>query len=882
MSLFERLLSRRRRYDDLSVSIREHLAERAGELMAEGMPRAEAEQTARREFGNVSLIEERSREAWQWLALESMLADVRFAVRQLARSPGFTAVAVITLALGIAVNATMFSMVSAFIMPHLPGHDPHRVVVVSSINPDAAYQADLNPVSAPNYLAWKEDTQTFPAMAAADEYRTGNLSGPGGQPEVIAVMAVTTNYFSVFGVAPKLGRAFALGEDEPGRDHVIILSQSLWERRFGSDASPIGRRVRLNREEYVVVGVMPADFRLFGFTPQLWTPLTLTAADRAPDARKSRYLQVFARLAPNVTLKQARARIGVSAQRVQQDFPATERRWGASVRELGDFLTENFGIRPALAVIMTLVGLVLLIACANVAGLLLTRSVGRQKELAIRLSLGASRGRMIRQLLTEGLVIAMLGGGVGLLLAFFGIGVVRAGLNFNEAMSAVPVSLDKNVLLYAMAISIASAVIASLAPAVKASRPAIQADLKNESRGSTSGRSHGRLRAVLVGGEIALALSLLIGSELLIRGVYLLDHQKLGFNRDHLLTAGLMLDKAHYTDSTKRDHFVRSLLGQLKQIPGAQGTAVTSDLPASGPASVPIQIKGKPEERTGERRSAEDVVVTPEYFRIIGLPILRGRGFTASDQAGTARVVVISREFVRRYLGGEDPLGKQVQLDIQGGPAEWCQIIGVAADVKSFSEDQRVDPEVYEDFEQRPVPSFSVMLQSKVEPNSLSSALRSTVAQLDPDLPLLRVMSMEGVIEAQRNGNPLFERLLGMFAMLALILATIGIYGLIAYSVRQRTQEIGIRMALGARPADILRMVLREGLRVVAIGSSIGLVMALPLPRLFNSIFGVLLFGAPEVYPIVLVTILLVAVGATLGPARRATRIDLPMALRNE
>ena len=882
MSLFPRLFSRRKRYDDLSVSIREHLAERADELTAEGMLRAEAEQTARREFGNVGLIEERSREAWQWPTVESTLADVRFAVRQLIKSPGFTTAATLTLALGIAVNATMFSLVSAFLMPLLPGRDPQRIVVVSSVNPDAAYQADLNPVSAPDYLAWKGNTQTFSEMAAADEYRTGSLSGAGEQPEAITVAAVSVSYFPVFGVAPQLGRTFARGEDEPGHDHVVVLSHSLWERRFGSDVSVIGRTVRLNREDYLVIGVMPADFRLLGFTPELWTPLTLAPADCTPDARRHRYLYVFARLAPDVTLGQARARMTVLAQRAERDFPKSEKRWSASVRVLNDFLIESFGIRPALAVIMTIVGFVLLIACANVAGLLLARSVGRQKELAIRMSLGASRGRMVRQLLTEGLIIALMGGGAGVILAFFGIPVIRSALNTNGVISAAPVSLDRNVLLYAAAISTVSAVLSSLAPALNASRAGLYADLKSASRGSSAGRSHGRLRAVLVGGEIALALLLLIGSTLLIRGVYLLDHQKLGFNRDHLLTAGLVLDKARYADSTKQDRFVRSLEGRLNQVPGVQGTAVTTDLPASGAGSVPIHIKGKPEPRMDEHRSAEDVVVTPGYFSIIGLPILHGRGFKASNRAGTVRVVVISQEFVRRYLAGEDPLGKQVQLDIPGVPAEWGQIIGVAADVKSYSESRSVDPEVYEDFEQRPVASFSVMLRSKMEPNSLSSALRLSVAQIDPDLPLLRVMSMEGVIEAQRNGNPLFERLLATFAMLAMILAAIGIYGLIAYSVGQRTQEIGIRLALGAKPSDVSGMILREGLKVAGMGSAAGLVLAVPLPKLFNSIFSGVLFGAPEVYPIVLVTMLLVALGATFGPAQRATRVDLSTALRNE
>jgi len=878
---FWKLFSRRRRYDDLSVSIQEHLAERADELTDEGLPRAEAEQQARREFGNVTLVEQRSREAWHWPTVESILADTRYALRQLLKSPGFTATAVATLALGIAVNATMFSLVSAFLIPHLPGRDAKNLIVISSVNPDGGMQADIDPISAPNYLQWSKDTRIFSGTAATHS-QLGSLSGPGQQPEAVSYSAVTTNYFSLLGASPQLGRTFAAGEDQSGHDHIVVLSNGLWKRRFGSDPSIVGRTVRLNREDYVVAGVMPADFRLLGFIPQLWTPLTLTLADSAPAARNNRFLRMFARLQPGVTLEQARAHVNVLAQQAQHDFPASEARRGASVRLLGDFLIYNFGIRTALAVIMTIVAFVLLIACTNVAGLLLTRAAGRQKELALRMSLGASRVRVVRQLLTEGLVIALVGGGVGLFLTILGIRLVRAGLSFNEAISAVPVSLDKNVLLFVAAISVISAVLSSMAPALKASHTAISADLKSEGRGATAGRANSRFRMVLVGGEIALALFLLIGSCLLIRGVYELDHQKLGFDHQHLLTAGLVLDKARYADTSKQKQFVTSLLGQLQQIPGVNSTAVASDLPAGGAGQVPIRIKGRPDSRANEQHTASDMVVTAEYFTTIGVPILRGRGFTERDDADSPRVAVVSQQFVQKYFPNEEPLGKQIQIDLSGTAPVWCEIAGVVADVKRYSEDPQNEPAVYEAYSQRPLNSVSVMLRSSVEPNSLASSLRGVVSQLDAELPLLRVMSMDQVIEMQRNGNPLFLYLLSTFALLALVLSAIGIYGLIAYSVGQRSQEFGIRMALGAKASDILRMVLREGIKVAGIGSAIGLAMALPLPRLFDSIFQGLLFSAPAVYPIVLVVMMLVAWGATFGPALRATRIDPTAALRNE
>jgi putative ABC transport system permease protein len=766
-------------------------------------------------------------------------------------------------------------------MPKLPGPDPQHIVVPSSINPDAQFQPDVYPVSVPNYLAWSDDKRVFAEMAASDG-RSGSLSQPGQQPEAIVYSAVTPNYFTIFRVAPELGRALLAGEDQPGHDHVVILSHGLWARRFGSDRSIIGRSVRLNREDYVVAGVMPETFRMMAYTPQLWVPMTLTEADGAAGTRKNRYLTLFSRLAPGVTLEQARAQLKILAEQDQKDYPEAEKRWGASARTLGDFLIYSFGIKKALAVMMTVVGFVLLIACANVAGLMLTRAVGRQKELAIRMSLGASRGRVMRQLLTEGIVIALLGGVVGLFISYFGIQGLRAGLNFNDAVAAVPVSLDRNVLLFAMAISLVSAVLSSVAPALKSSRTDINTDLKSETRGATSGRSHNRMRVFLVGGEIALALFLLIGSCILIRGVYQLDHQQLGFNHDHLLTAAVQLDEARYADATKQAQFVQEAIGRLQQIPGVQSVAVASDLPASGPGSVPIHIKGQVESNASEVHTALDVVVSPEYFDLTRIPLLQGRTFTGRDDGSVPGVVIVNQEFMRKYFPGQNPVGKQIQLDVTGVAPAWYEIVGVVADVKSYSEDPRTEPEVYEAWAQRPCASFSFLVRSNVEPNSLIPALRRAFAELDAELPLLRVMNMDQVIDKQRSGNPLFTKLLAAFAGLALILSAIGIYGLIAYSVGQRTQEIGIRMALGAKTRDISRMILRESFKVTAIGSSIGLVLALPLPTVFDSMFQGLPFRAPGVYPLVLVVMLAVAFGATYVPARRATHIDPTRALRSE
>src|SRR5216683_5056334 len=477
-----RSLFRRKTVDaEVEEELRFHFDKQVSKFVQSGLTPAEAKRRARLEFGGMEQIKEEHRDVRGVSFVETLMQDLHYAVRQLLKKPGFTLVAVLTLALGIAVNATMFSLVSAFLLRRPPGREPQRVVVVSSVNPNQAFQADAYPVSAPNYLAWREANHVFADMAAADEYRTVNLTSQG-QPEALRSAAVSSNYFSVLDVAPQLGRTFEAGEDLSGHDHVVILSHELWERQFGSDASSIGRTIRLNRENYTVIGVMPASFRLLGFTPQLWTPLVLTAADQAATARKDRSLYLFARLKSGVTLEEARAELVTLARRAQENFPESEKGWGAKVRTLPDFLVYDFSIRSGLAVMMTTVGFVLMIACANVAGLLLARAAGRRKELAIRIALGAGRRRIIRQLLTENLVIALLGGGVGLLLAYWGIAFLRAKMTFNQAISAVPLNLDWNVLLFTLVVSLVCALLCGLGPALNASRTDVNANLKDESR----------------------------------------------------------------------------------------------------------------------------------------------------------------------------------------------------------------------------------------------------------------------------------------------------------------------------------------------------------------------------------------------------------------
>jgi predicted permease len=813
--------------------------------------------------------------------MDTIVQDLRYGMRQLVKNPGFTAVAVVTLALGIGINATMFSLVSAILLRRPPGREPDRVAVVTGIDPGNGYQPDTATVSIPNYLAWRESNHAFSEMAAADEFHTASLTGQQ-ESESLRSAAVSANYFNVLGVTAELGRTFGAGEDQSGQEHVAILSHELWQRRFGGDPSIVGHTIRLNRENYNVIGVMPASFRMLGFLPELWTPLVVTPDDRTTAAHKDRPLYLFARMKPGVTIEQARAEFAALAHQAEQDFPESEKGWGAMVRTLPDFLVYGFGIRSGLAIIMTTVGFVLMIACANVSGLLLARAAGRKKELAVRLSLGAARSRIVRQLLTEGLVIALLGGGLGLLLAYKGIGLVRSAMSLNEAFNAIGLQLDSNVILFTVSVSVACALLCALVPALKASRPDVTTALKDESRTASAGRSHMRLRRVLVTGEIALALFLLIGTGLLFVAIFKVEHQNLGFQSERLLTAGMTLDVARYKDPDRQVAFVRDLLPRLQHMPGAEAAAVTSDLPSSGAGSVTIRIQGRPESSAAQVLTATDFVITPDFFRTIGMTVLRGRSFSEQDDSTKARVVMVNQKFVERYLPGEDPIGKQIRLEVTGAPPEWSQIIGVVNNVKRYSESQTEDPSVYEPFLQRPRPGFSLVVRATGEPNSLITGMRNTVAGLDTELPLDHLMSMSGVIDRQKGGDAFFSRALGGFAFLALVLAAIGIYGLIAYSVGQRTYEFGIRIAMGAKRQDILKIIFREGMTMTAVGGAIGLALSLPLPKVFEAMFTDTHVHEPSLYFLVPLVILAVNLLAMYVPAHWAARVDPINALRQE
>lgn len=811
----------------------------------------------------------------------TLVQDLRYGLRQLLKSPGFTTIAIVTLSLGIGINATMFSLVSGILLRRPPGLEVDRIAVVTSIDPASGFQASASQVSAPNFLSWRESNHVFSEMAAADVYRTASLTSQR-ESQAVSAASVSANFFHVLGVTPARGRTFSDGEDQPGKDRVVVLSHQLWENSFASDDSIVGRTIRINRENYTVIGIMPANFRLLGYGSKLWLPLVLGPADQGPAAHRDRSLYLFGRMKPGVTMEEARAEVATLAQRAQAAFPDAEKGWGAAVRTLPDFLIYTFGIRSGLAVIMTTVGFVLLIACANVSGLLLSRAAARRKELAIRASMGAGRLRLIRQLLTEGLVIALLGGGVGIVISYWGIHVVRTSVSSNQAMADLELHLDTNVLLFSMGVSMLCAVLCSLAPALHASRADVITSLKEEGRTASSGRSQARLRTVMVTGEIAAALCLLIGTGLLFIGIFRIEHQNLGFQSDHLLTAGITLDEARYKDAEHRIAFVRDLVSKLRQIPGSETAAVTSDLPAAGPGRVALHIQGQPERATTESLSAYDFVVSSDYFKTARIALLRGRTFADTDTANAPAVIVVNQKFVERFLNGGEALGRQVRLEVNGDAGHWRQIVGIVGNVKPYSQVTRESPEVYEPFLQRPVRGFSVLVRTTTEPSGLASAVRGAIAQMDNELPLSNLMSMSAVLDRQNEGDTFFSRVLASFALMALLLAGIGIYGLMAFTVAQRSHEIGIRMAVGAENQDILRMIMRQGLKMAAIGGGIGVALAIPLPQLFSALFFDLHVNEPRLYFIVPAVVLLVTAFATYIPAIRAARVDPMNALRQE
>jgi putative ABC transport system permease protein len=875
MNWLKRLFSRRRIYGELSEEIREHLEEKVEELVAGGMPRKEAAAAARRAFGNVTLAEEDGREVWRWPRVENMIEDVRYGLRVLRKSPGFTAVAVMTLALGIGANTAIFSVVNAVLFRPLPFRDPGRLMVVWHTPPQKSFPGVTKFVVSPaNYLDWRDQNHVFEQMSAVG-FGNFNLTGMG-QPESVEGRAVSADFFSVLGVQPVLGREFLEEEDQPGHGNVVVISHEFWQTHFGGSKDVLGSQIKLDDKSYEVVGVAPAKFD-FPFQAKLWVPLAWTEKERA--VRGNHGYTVIARLKPEIEMKKAQSEMDTISARLAQQYPADDAGWGAVVLRLNLQMFQQVG--PALLVLFGAVGFVLLIACANVANLTLAKALGRRKEIAVRRALGASRGRVISLVLTETILISVIGGALALLLAHF---VIEAIADFigPQLPLAVQIGLDGWVLGFTLTISILTGFIAGLAPSWHLTKTNLNESLKQGLGKTDADSSGGRARSVFVAAEVAVSLVLLIGAGLMIRTLYLLKNANSGMDARNVLTVTLGISSEKYATVAQQNGFFHHVLEQIRALPGVEFASAVDSLPLQGGSTQPVAVEGQPVVPMADQPEVAVRLIAPGYLRVMRIPLKQGRDITEADNANARPVVLVSESFARRFWPNENPIGKHVKLTFL--PGEASDVVGVVGDVRlnGLSVSEPVQS-VYHVMAQNPGTTFMrLAVRTGVPPSSLTSAVTEAIHRVDADEPVVGVQTMEAVVDESIAQNRLNMILLSAFAGLALLLASIGIYGVQAYAVRQRTREVGIRVAMGAQAAEVFRLIIGQGLRLAIIGIVIGLAASFALTRLMASQLYGLSATDPWTFIGVSIVLLTVALAACFIPARRATRIDPVVALRYE
>jgi putative ABC transport system permease protein len=799
----------------------------------------------------------------------TLVQDLRYGARVMLKQPGFTAVAVIALALGIGANTAIFSAVNAVLLRPLPFPEPERLVLVRDLQ-----QADETPASYPEYLDWKEQGRTFEHLAGA--FNTSYSLTGQGEPEQLLGVRVSANLLPMLGLKPMIGRNFQPEEESRSGERVVILSYSLWQRRFGGDPGVLGRNLTLNGQGFTVIGVLPAGVK--GLLPgvdrleqirDLWMPLRLDTTN-AP--RGLHFLTVIGRLRAGLSLQMARDEVSEVADHLRQTG-ATQH--GVSIVPLIQFVVGS--TRPALLILLGAVGLVLMIACANVANLMLVRAQSRRKEIAVRLALGASRARLIRQLLTESLLLSSVSGTLGVVLALWGVDSLAAAGRV-WLPRAEGIKIDGTVLLFTMGVSLLTAILFGLAPALRASSGQLSEALKEG--GQRAGHGRDRLRSLLVVSEVALSLVLLVGAGLLIKSFARLLSVDKGFDPRHVLALDLSLPESKYPEPPQQAQFFQQVLERVAALPGVEGVASVSDIPlGDGGTNGGVQIEGKAFPPESEP-IAEKLIVSADYFRIMRIPLRSGRYFDERDVAGNHQVAMINESFARTYFQGEDPIGKRI--DFGWDTTGWQEVVGMIGDVKHYGLDEAALPAVYVPHLQRPSSSMTVVVRTTPDPRSLSAAVRSQVFEVDKDQPISRVRVMEQVVSASVASRRLSMGLLAGFAVVALALAAVGLYGVMSYVVTQRTHEIGVRMALGARVDDVLALILKQGMFLVLIGVGAGLAAALAVTRLIAS----LLYGVSptDLATFVIIAVLLTAVAllACYLPARRATKVDPMVALRYE
>jgi putative ABC transport system permease protein len=806
--------------------------------------------------------------------MDTLLQDVRYALRRLRRSPGFTVVAVLTLALGIGANSAIFSVVNAVLLRSLPYEEAERLVLVAHVN----REGNPAPMSPANFRDVRAEARSLEDLSFW-HYSGRTLTGVG-DPVRLQGAAVGERFFEVMRARPLLGRTFRADENEPGRNRVAVLGHAFWQQRFGADPRVVGRTVTLDGEPYEVVGVMPEEFGFPG-NRDLWFPREYDADFVSDASRGAWFISGIGRLKPGVPHEQAAREVAALGKRLQQQYPDSNT--GLEFTSVSLYEQTVGNVRVSLLVLLGAVGLVLLIACANVANLLLARAAAREGELAVRTALGAGRGRLVRQLLAESVILGLLGGAAGLLLAVWGTSALVA-LEPQGIPRLADVRVDGTVVAFTLGVALLSGLLFGLLPAMQVTRSGLAGSLREGGRGALSGRGSIRTRNALVVAEMALAVVLLAGAGLLIRSFVQLQSVDPGFRSEGALSFTLALPDAAYGEGDAGAVFYRGLLERLEALPGVRSAAAVSDLPMGNSANfLTFEVEGREPPTPGQEPVSQILRVTPDYFRTLGIPVARGREFSAEDRAGAPGVVVINQETARRFFPGEDPIGKRILLSL--GPdttsVPW-EVVGVAGDVRQFGVDADPQPAMYFPAAQGPSGSMGVVVRTAVPPLSLAGAVRRAVAGLDPNLPVNELRPLEQLTADSVSQPRFYMLLLSVFAGTALALAAIGIFGVISYGVAQRTREIGVRMALGAEPASVLRVVVGGALGLAGIGVGLGVLGALAGTRLLSGLLYGVAATDPLTYAGVAVLLLGVAALASWLPARAAVRVDPVVALRAE